>query len=159
MDGDDASLWKSRWTGFGLAGIILAFFCQEEMAFADPVKLGSLGLFSALTTTLMFELGTSRSVGARRAAIIALIPSFAVTAFIFYHVANEADARLIANAPRCLTLQRDLLSLRSKIPDVADKFQALRCRPVVDEVPSSKKPLPIAAPSVAPSTASPSPAA
>lgn len=131
-DGADesrTSRWVARWTGYGIAAAVLAYFSAGEMAAADPIPLASAGLFLALAIIVDHHANTTEPSRWTIVMMVASVLLFCGGAGIVNYVASQAEQSIHANQARCLAIQRDMLSAHPRRSDSPDLFQALGCRP------------------------------
>lgn len=122
--------WLARWTGLGVAALVMAFFSSGEIAASDPVPLASAGI--CLGVAIMADHHVQSIPTGRRAAF--MLSCVTVAAFVFgcgliVFLGKEADRALSANRQRCWAIQQDMLSAHPRMSNAADAFQALGCRP------------------------------
>jgi hypothetical protein len=120
--------WVTHFWGVGLSLIIFAFFAQGEIAMANPVILGTIGLCAAFAVLMAHWAGLSPAGKGRWFSTAAIVCTLAAGGLITTE-GWRVDRAIDANRGRCLTIERDILSANPRRSDGADLFQALGCRP------------------------------
>lgn len=124
-DSDDSMEWIFKG---GVAGLALVAFCMQPLLpFVEPSWFLFGGLFfgAGVCATIAAYGMPAASPWSTRFCIALAIAGLTTLAV----VTSNADTRSAANDRRCLTIERDMLSVSPKIANGPDVFQALRCRP------------------------------
>lgn len=116
---------------FGLAAVVIGYFAQGEMAFANPVHLATIGLGAGLAIIFAHSVALADAGKGKVATAIAVCLAIAIGAFITYE-GGVADAAIQANIRRCAAIQHDMLAAVPHREDGPDLFQALGCKPQGD---------------------------
>ena len=123
------SRWIARWTGYGIAAAILAYFSAGEMAAADPIPLASAGLFLSIAVIIDHHANSTEPSRWTIVMMVASILLFCAGAGTINYAARHAEQSIRANQARCLAIQQDMLSAHPRRSDGPDLFQALGCQP------------------------------
>ena len=116
---------------FGLAAVVIGFFAQGEIAFANPVHLAAIGLGAGLAIIFAHSVALADAGKGKVATMIAVLLAVAVGSLVTFE-GGVADAAIQANIRRCALIQQDMLAASPSRNDGPDLFQALGCKPQGD---------------------------
>ncbi len=135
LEGGDRAILNELFKFSAIVLAIGAFCSQPVLPFVDPNIFTSAGIvFAAGLGSFYYYLAQRR---ADRVTVLCGVVTVIGFAMLIYAVSGALE-NSVRNDARCLALEVDMLSGKSRFENAPDVFQALKCRPQTGEEPRAR---------------------